>query len=43
MHRPPNARRGVDAGTGWEYPRFPRTSLEPDASLYRLNLCSAVG
>ena len=24
-------------------PPVPRTSLDPDASLYRLNLCSAVG
>ena len=29
--------------TGWEYPPVPLTSLEPDASLYRLNLWTAVG
>ena len=35
--RPPGPTR-----IGWEYPPVPRTSLEPDAPLYRLNLYSGL-
>jgi hypothetical protein len=42
--QPPSAKtpRGLRGPVG-STPRFPRTSLEPDAPLYRVNLHSAVG
>jgi len=40
--RPPKRPQGPTQ-TGWEYPPVPLTSLEPDASFYRVNLRSGVG